>query len=1121
MSRPTLPPILALALALAAAVPAAAVDVGDTRMLADPAVSAEHVSFVYGGDLWVARLDGSGVRRLTSDVGSESRPRFSPDGRLVAFTAEYDGNTDVYVVPVEGGTPRRLTWHPGPDRVQDFTPDGSAVLFTSPRSVHTNRHLHLYTVPVDGGFPERLPVPTAQKATFSPDGSRLAYLPDAEAFIRWKRYRGGQASRIWLYDRADHAVVEIPQPAGRSNDTDPMWIGDTVYFLSDRDGELQLHAYDTASRQVSRLTDHDDFPVLAASSGGGRIVYEQGGYLHLFDPASGDARRLVLGVGGDLVETRPRYVSGADQVRGAHLSPSGARAVFELRGEIVTIPAEKGSPRHLTTAPGSHERSPVWSPDGRSIAWFSDASGEYRLVVAPQDGRGEARTFAPGGAGFYEDPQWSPDSAWISFKDNARTLYALELASGEVREISSEPLYGPVDTLRHAWAPDSRWIAYTRNTPTYFQELWIYSLEEGRSHPVSDGLSDAAEPVFDASGKYLYFSASTDAGPVRQWFSLSSTGVESTNTLYLAVLRDDLPSPLGPESDEEKVEEAEAEDEAPGPVAAAAQRRRSSRASDEEEGGEKAEKGEKADDAAGPVRVDIDFERLAQRIVALPVQPAAYRSLQAGEAGKLYYLKSRALGQFGETVGDTVLARFDLEEREEETLVEGATGFVLSADGKKVLYRSGGGDATAWAIAATGGKIEPGKGKLGVADVQVRVVPRAEWEQMFHEAWRIQRDYFYDPGMHGADWPALREKYAAFLPHLATRADLNRLLGWLGSELSVGHLYVGGGDSRHEPEEVPGGLLGADLEVADGRYRFARIFGGLNWNPDLRAPLTEPGVDVRQGEYLLAVEGRDLRPPENPFARFENTAGKIVDITVGRDPSGRGARTVSVVPIENDVPLRNRAWVEGNLARVNEATDGRVAYVYVPNTGGLGHTYFKRYFYPQSHKDAIIVDERYNGGGLLADYYIDLLRRPHVANWAMRYGADLATPMAAIQGPKVMIIDQFAGSGGDLLPWMFRQFEMGTLVGKRTWGGLVGILGFPELIDGGFVTAPNLAIWTEDGWIVENEGVAPDVEVEQLPAAIAAGRDPQLEKAIEIALEQLEASPPQRPERPPFPDKTR
>ncbi|MGD2114443.1 MAG: PDZ domain-containing protein [Acidobacteriota bacterium] len=1081
---------VALTLWTLAAVPAGAVDTADTRMLADPALSREHVAFVYAEDLWIARRDGTGVRRLTSHVGVETAPRFSPDGRTIAFSGQYDGNVDVYSIPVEGGAPTRLTWHPGADRVQGFTADGAAVLFTSRRTVHTRRHRHLYSVPLDGGFPSRLPVPTAHVAELSPDGSRLAYVPDGDESTTWKHYRGGTASRIWILDLSDLSVEEIPRPPERANDTDPVWIGERIWFRSDRTGEFNLFSYDPAGGAIEQHTFHEDFPILALDGDGERIVYEQAGFLHLFDPRTGSAERLVVGVATDLIEARPRYEKASELVRDADLSPSGVRAVFETRGEIVTLPADKGEPRNLTSTPGVHERSPAWSPDGRWIAYFSDASGEYRLVIAPHDGReetGSARTVSLDGAGFYRDPKWSPDGAWISYVDNSLSLYVLEVATGAIRKVSSETLYGPVPTLHHAWSPDSRWLAYTRNTKTYFQRLCLYSVEEDRSHTVTEGLSDVGEPVFDAGGEYLWFSASTDAGPVRQWFAVSGNDVRSTNTLYAAVLQRGVASPVAPENQEETPDGAEDGDDDP-----------------DGEG-----------DGDQPPRVEIDLDGLAQRIVALPVEPALYRGLRPGAAGTLFYLKARAQGAFGQPAGASALTSFSTETLEEKTLAEDVRSFTLSADRKKLLYATG----DRWAVVDAGSEIEAGSGVLPLDRVELRVDPRAEWEQMYHEAWRIQRDYFYDPGMHGADWPALRDKYAVFLPHLATRSDLNRVLRWLGSELTVGHLYVGGGDSRSEPEQIPGGLLGADYQIVDGRYRFARVYGGLNWNPDLRAPLTEPGVDVREGELLLAVDGRELTADENLFARFENRAGEIVEITVGPSPDGDGARTVEVVPIEDEISLRNRAWVEDNLARVDEATGGRVAYVYVPNTAGRGHTYFKRYFYPQADRDAIIIDERYNGGGQVADYYIDILRRPLIARWAMRYGEDLKTPLASIQGPKVMIIDQYAGSGGDLLPWMFRKLDLGVLVGKRTWGGLVGILGFPPLLDGGRVSAPNLAIWTEDGWVVENEGVPPDVEVEQLPSEVMSGRDPQLEKAIELVLEQLEATPPEEPRRPEYPER--
>ncbi len=1099
-----------LILALAAAAPAVAVDVSDTRLLSQPALSERHVAFVYAGDLWIAERAADSepmrARRLTSHAGRELGPRFSPDGETIAFSAEYDGNVDVYLIAAAGGEPRRLTWHPDDDVVLDFSPDGSQVLFRSQRASHTRRFHQLFTVPVAGrsGFPSRLPIPHAFKAAYSPDGGKIAYVPIREAFNQWRHYRGGTVSRIWIYDVADHSVVGVPQPEGRSNDTDPMWLGDRLYFRSDRDGgssrgeadgTFNLYSFDASSPGVTRHTEHADFPVAGASAGAGAIVYEQAGYLHLYDPQAAASQKLTVGVAADLIETRPRYANGRDWMRSADLSPSGSRAVLGFRGEIVTVPAKKGDPRYLTRTPGVHEREPVWSPDGRHIAYFSDASGEVELHVADQDGRGEVETYALDGAGFYEDPKWSPDGRKLSFLDNSKSVYTLDLETREAVRVSSDVLYGPFYRPHHAWSPDSRWLAYTRNTESNFRQVYLYDLESGRSHAVSEGLSDVIQPAFDASGKYLYFLASTDAGPVRAWFAQSSADMEHSHNLYLAVLAKGVPSPLAPESDEEEDGEKTEGD-------------------DREEG--RGGNGEDADSAeAEPPRVEIDFEGLSQRILALPVKAASMRGLRAGNEGQIYFLRTDSpIGAF--SAPPASLQHYDLNERKEQTLLDGVLDFLVAANGDKILAATAGG----LVLGDASGPLDAG-GTIAVEAVSVRVDPRAEWRQIFDEAWRINRDYFYDPGMHGADWPAMREKYRQFLPHLTSRDDLNQVIRWMCSELAVGHHRNGGGDRAAEPDAVPGGLLGADFEIEEGRYRFAKVYGGLNWNPDLRSPLTEPGVDVATGDYLIAVEGIELRPPENLYSRFENTAGKIVEITVGPNPDGSGSRTVKVVPIEGERSLRNRDWVEGNLKRVDEATGGRVAYVHVPNTANLGHTYFKRYFFPQAHKQAIIIDERYNGGGLFADYYIDILRRPHISHWAMRYGTDLKTPLASIQGPKVMLIDENAGSGGDMLPWMFRQLGLGKLIGKRTWGGLVGILGFPQLMDGGFVTAPNFAIWTEDGFIVENVGVPPDIEVEQWPAEVIAGRDPQLEKAIEVVLEMLEADPPEQPQRPPYPVRVR
>ncbi|MBS3818128.1 PD40 domain-containing protein [bacterium] len=1057
------------------------VNIHDTRMLNQPAMSENQVAFVYAEDLWITDINGNKAQRLTSDEGVESHPVFSPDGKWVAFSAQYDGNTDVYIVPAEGGVPQRLTWHPQRDIVRGFTPDGESVLFISSRFSFTRRHSQLFTVSMEGGFPQKLKLPRAYKAAYSPDGSQLAYTPLYEAFHQWKYYRGGTVSKIKIFRFEDYSVRMIPQPEGRCNDTDPMWIGDKIYFRSDRNGEFNLFCYDLNSQKIQQLTFFTDFPVLNAGAGEEAIVFEKGGYLHIYDIPQKKSRRLTIGAAADLQEVRSRYVKGSRYIRDSSISPSGARGVFEFRGEIVTVPAEKGDPRNLTSSPGVHECSPSWSPDGKHMAYFSDESREYQLHIKDLE-EGEVKKIEVNGAGFYEDPVWSPDSQKLTFTDNSWSLYWVDIASEEVTKIASEYLYGPsgMKTLRGVWSPDSRWIAYTLNTQAYIQRVYVYSLEKDKSYAVTDGMSDVSDPVFDKSGKYLYFFSSTDAGPVKHWFAMSSADMEMTRSIYLAVLRKDIPSPLAKESDEEEVLEKE----------------------------------ENSSEKEPEKKCEIHFDRLNFRILSLPIPEGNYFDLQVGEEGRLYYMEAPPMSG-GPKAKGTKLHYFNLDERKDEVILSQVDSYKVSFNKKKVLYHSG----KTWGIVPSGKKIKPGEGKMETEAVEVHIEPRKEWKQIFHEAWRINRDYFYAPNMHGVDWKDMRRKYSQFLPHLSCRSDLNRLIQWMCSELRVGHHRVGGGDTAGEPQKVPGGLLGADYSVENGRYRFKKVYGGLNWNPHLRSPLTEPGVAVKQGEYLLAVEGKEIRPPTNLFSRFENTAGKIVELRVGPHPDGSGSRTVQVVPVESESALRNRYWVEKNIEKVDEATDGRVAYVYVPNTTTLGHTYFKRYFFPQSHKEAIIIDERFNGGGQVADYYIDILRRPFICYWAMRYGADLKTPSASIQGPKVMLINETAGSGGDLLPWMFRKLNMGELIGKRTWGGLVGTLGFPVLMDGGYVTAPNLAIWTEKGWVVENEGVPPDIEVNQTPKEVIEGRDPQLEKAIQVVLKKLKENPPRKLERPPYPVK--
>jgi tricorn protease len=1101
-----------LLLALAWVPGVRAIDTHDTRLLSNPALTSDRLAFVYADDLWTCDLEGKNIQRITSHAHVAGSPVFSPDGKTIAFTANYQGNPDVYIVAAEGGTPTRLTTHNAPDLVRDFTPDGSAVLFSSPRSTFTLRYTQLFTVSTKGGFPTQLPIPSGFYASYSPDGSKIAYTPARDASQQWKNYRGGTISRIWIYDVKSHAVQELPQPKGGCNDLDPRWMNDVVVFRSDRNGEYNICVFDPGTKEVTQISHHEDFPVLNMGVGKNKVVYEQSGYLHLMEVAKRDAKyageshKMTIGVAADLNERMPRFVQGSKFLRNASLSPSGARAVFETRGEIVTIPAEKGDPRNLTESPEVHDRSPAWSPDGKKIAYFSDEGGEYHLTLRQADGKGKPQSMKVEGHGFYSRPVWSPDNKKLAYIDNAQALYWIDLENGQCKKVAEEPFYSPAISIHPAWSHDSQWITYTLGNRAAIRTVHVYSLAENKARPVTDGLSDAFEPAFDSSGKYLFFFASTNAGPVQQWFAQSNADMEASANLYMIVLRKGVSSPLLKETDEEKGE-GEKPQEKPAEEKVAKE--------------EKAAKDKEKEDKAAKEKkeaVVIDFDGIDQRVLTVPIPSGPYANLQVRTAGQVYYLEAKL--NRGQPTGGGTLHRFDLSKRKTEKIADGVTNYEISKDGKKMLL----GQGENWSItdAAPLAAGSPPKGKLHLEAIELRVDPPKEWLQIYDEVWRINRDYFYATNFHGADWPAMKKKYEQFLPHVTNREDLNRVIQWMCSELAVGHHRGGGGDRPFEIKAATTGLLGADYEIVNNRYKIKKVFGGLNWNPSLRAPLTAPGVDVKAGEYLLAVNGKDLTADEEIYARFEGKAGKLMEVTVGPNPDGTGSRTVTVEPIAEEYSLRNRDWVEGNLRRVNEATKGRVAYVYVPNTAGPGHEYFKRYFFPQVGKEAIIVDERFNGGGQVADYYIDHLRRPFTAYWKTRYGEDLTTPGAAIFGPKVMLIDENAGSGGDLLPWMFRKYKLGTLIGKRTWGGLVGILGFPVLIDGGNITAPNLAFWTpEEGYGVENVGVPPDIDVEQWPAEVMAGKDPQLEKAIEVILKELEKNPVKPPQHPDLPVRAR
>lgn len=1049
----------------------------ETKLMHQPALSDSHIAFIYAQDLWVASRDGSNPKRLTIDEGVESNPVFSPDGSMIAFNAEYDGNMDAYIVPASGGIPKRLTYHPYNDWVRGFTPDGKKVLFGSQRNSHTNRHVKLFTVPVEGGTITQLDIPNAFWACYSPDGSQMAYTPIFDAFTQWKHYRGGRTSRIWIYNTTDHKVVEIPKPQGGSNDTQPQWNGDTVYFRSDRDGEFNLYSYHTTSKAITKLTDYKDFPVINIKIHNNTLIYEHAGTLHLFDIATKTDKKLTLTINTDLLEHRERYVSGERYARFANPSPSGARVALDFRGDIITIPAKKGDQDNITETTGVHEKFPSWSPDGKHIAYFSDASGEYQLHLQNTTS-GSTKKIPLTGTGFYANIHWSPDGKKVSYVDNGRNLYVTDINTSKTTKIAQDDLFVPGDIrdLFSDWAFDSNWIAYTKVTDTHFEKAFLYSLSENKSYELTDGLSNVSNPVFDPSGKYLYLLASTDAGPVVNWFDQSNQDKELTHSIYAITLQADVVSPLKKENDLET-------------------------------GATDAKDTKDEKDASKSLK--IDWNGIQNRMLALPISNGVYRDLSSVNEGELYYISSTYHGSGSQ------LYKFTFKDKEAKEQLP-LDQYAVAGGGKKMLYQANG----SWFISDLGKKSEDAP--LNLNRISVKINPKEEWKNIFNEAWRVNRDYFYDPGMHGVDWNAMKTKYESFVAHASCKDDLYRVMQWMFSELAVGHHRFGSdGDELHHPKRIPGGLLGADYKIDKGRYQISKIYGGLNWTPDLRSPLTEPGVQVFKEDYIIAVNGKNVSGTDNLYSFFENTANTLVDLKVSSNADGSNARTYQVTPLPTEWAIRNRDWVEGNLKKVHEATNGDVAYVYVPNTAEAGFEYFKRYFYPQANKKAIIIDERYNGGGQLADYYIDILKRPVQAYWNFRYGKDLKSPSASIQGPKVMLIDETAGSGGDYLPWMFRKFKLGTLVGKRTWGGLVGVLGYPEFIDGGVVTAPNVAYYNENGFRIENEGVPPDVDVEQLPELVVKGQDPQLEKAIEIVMKQLEENPPKKMETPSYPDKTK
>jgi len=1079
-----------------------------TRMLRYPDIHKDKIVFVYGGDLWLAGVEGGAARRLTSDLGEELFPKFSPDGKWIAFTGEYGGNHQVYVISVDGGTPRQLTFYNdigdmpprgGTDnQVLGWTPDGKQVLFGAHRAPWSERIARFYLVPAAGGMEVPMPMPEGSTGSFSADGTKLAYTTMQTEFRGWKRYHGGRAQDVWLYDLAKNSADRLTDYDG--TDGLPVWIGNTIYFDSDREGGiLNLYSLDPATRKVQKVTNHTDWDVLWPSSDGQRIVYQKGGTLWLLDPASGQTHQVVIHITGDLPHTLPYFKNVASDIQSMALSPTGKRAAFGARGEVFTVPAENGEARNISRTPGAREIDPTWSPDGRWIAYLSDRTGEYEIWVRKSDGSGEERRITTGGNVYLYQPLWSPDSRKLAFGDSEHRVRWVDVDSGKISEADRS---NRGDVTDYHWSPDSRWLTYTKTGANNLASIWVYSLEQGKAQQLTSGFTNDFEPTFDPQGRYLYFFSNRDYNLTLSGFEFDYIYTNPTRA-YVAVLSKDGPGLFLPKSDEETFKEAAMPGKPGKPTPPKIDDEGTKNAG--QKGKEKSQDEEKAEAAADTVPakakpVKIDFDGFELRVRALPGPSGAYANLAAGPDAA-YYIFSHGPGTPPE------LKQFDLKEQKESTVLGGVAAFELSADGKKILYRQ---DKTFGIIDAKPGQ-KAGDGKLELGRMELQIDPRAEWNEMYVDAWRTFRDFFYDPAMHGVDWKGLRDKYAQLLPDLATRSDLDFILTELGSEISAGHVYVERGDEPG-PARVEHGLLGAEIEAhSSGYFRIAKIFPGENWHPDFRSPLTEPGIHVATGDFILAVDGESTKGVDNFYRLMMAKANRVVTLLVNSQPSLQGAHEERVHPVASELNLRYLDWVQATRAKVDKASGGRIGYLHLPDTAVNGNRELFKYFYPQVNKDALILDDRWNGGGFVPDRMIALLSRPLLNYWSRRNGEVTASPGYTNNGPKVTLINGEAGSGGDAFPYFFRQVGLGPLIGTRTWGGLAGLTGSPGLLDGGILSVPSFRFFTTEGkWAIENEGVAPDIEVIDRPDEFAKGHDPSLEKAISYLLDELKKNPPKK-----------
>ena len=1043
-----------------------------TRLLRQPSLSQKEVVFVYANDLWKASLNGGDAVRLTSDDGYESNPHFSKDGKMIAFTAQYDGNTDVYVIPAEGGEPKRLTYHPSGDFVQGWTPDNK-IIFRSDREARPTQLNKFFKISPNGGMPESLEIPRAAYGEVSEDGNHIAYTPITSWDAEWRNYRGGQAMPIWIVNLKTKELQTTPQK-DKERHLDPVWYNGQVFYLSERDYTSNIWSYDIKTKQETQITFHKKFDVKSLDANTNGIVYEQAGYIHFLNPNTRETRQIPISVKGDLNYSRTRWmnVSGRN-LTNPNISPKGKRAIFEYRGEIFTIPKENGTWRNLTNSPGIADRSPIWSPKGDKVAWFSDKNGEYEMVLADQDGKNQEYISLPNPT-FYYRPDWSPDGKHIAYTDTDFNIWVINLASKKAVKVDTDRYAHPNRSMNPQWSPDSDWIAYAKQNDSHFKSIFAYQISTKKKVQITDPIADAISPVWDASGKYLYTLASTDYGLQSGWLDMSSYDPSVTRSLYAVVLNSKDKAPNLPKTDEEEIKKEDKPEK------------------NDTKGKQDAKKDDKKE--SKKVTVSIEENGIFDRAVALKLPTRNYLYLTKGPKDNVF---------IGEAVPNTrgvTIHSYDVTKEKATEFSKGVSQIVTSEDRNSVLlYKSG-----SWSIVNSKTPVKDSKGKLKT-DLKIKVDPKAEAHQIFKEGWRYMRDFLYVDNVHGAPWDDVYKWYAPWIDHVRHRTDLNYVVDIMSGEVAIGHSYVSGGDTPNI-NRVPVGLLGCDLEQHKGVYRFAKIYNGERWNPENNAPLGLPGINVNEGDYLLEINGVKLTSDLNPYQLLEQTAGREIYIKVNSKPSIDGARSVLVKPVASERFLRTIDWVESNRRKVDKLSDGKLAYVYVPNTSRAGFTSFNRYYFSQQDKKGVVIDERNNGGGSAADYMIDIMSRDLMGYFNSKANdrRPWTTPMSGIWGPKVMIINERAGSGGDLLPYMFKFKNIGPLVGTRTWGGLVGTWDTPRFIDGGRMVAPRGGFFDVNGeWAVEGEGVAPDIEVIQDPKEVSNGNDPQLERAVQEALRLL------------------